>query len=777
MKLSFSGSERMSRLTSSASKGSAPVKVVAGIAALSVAGLTLTATTSASASGIESAAAANAQQAAATATSSNSDNSFTVAVGKSLSIAADANGDIASTGFAIATDVSGNGTSTVTVPVGPNRMSNLTAFRPLTVVDNSIVYDINNADGVQNLLAATGQFDGDLPVTVETILKVNGERVDAAEATSITGKVDLEWKFTNHTGSRQTITYLDGEGNPTSEDVYVGIPFTVAMEGDYGNGWTDIVAPWANSGFSPAQVVTGSGSLSGETGSLTLSALADKAQLPQMTATFTPGDSNGAITSALSTVGSGGEALTGELEGQIVPLLTTVQKAMGTAAGDLDTFLKNNVDPLLRLLSTLRLDPAAMDRFLEAIGNDVTQAATLFLGANAAIDGVTAKLAGAIDGAVSPQNQALVQNLANTINGLDEPLGTAITALEAVAAVLPLVEIGIDTEVPAAVAALVCSGPGPCTVGKVIDQQILSKVAPMCSKAAATNTTYTPAVATSLQAAIDALSGQEKTDLQTLKTLLDAQALGVWDVAACEAGGNQIEQSLSGLLENLGQVGNDIGELVPLLKVIRGGLEDIGPALNNIANRMPQIRRALDRPCSPMTIANINNCGLIQAMEISANADAQASEELSVGIARLIADLEAPINELFQIVNLLAEAAGPLDEKIDELPALIMAIAGGPLDYFIDGAEGLAGLANSLTTAANRTVAMNEAIDVLWAAGKGFPYGAASGDKVTTSASYHFTLAAPTGPTASEAVILGFAGLLLLLALGSSIWLGTRTRP
>lgn len=770
--------------------GNTTVRVVAGVGAFSIfalaagAGQGFVAPVAASPQTAQMAQ-AFAQQASDT-TSTTSSNPLDIVVGNALTVTSDAKGEVQRNAFAVATNVSGQGQTEVGVPVGPSRMVNVTSFNRLNVDNGTMEYNINNSgEQVQNLLATGGQFQGKMPVDIVTKITVDGKEVDPNSATKVTGQVVVNWEFKNKTTTTETVTYANAAGQMVSEQVSVGVPFTVALKGTFGDGWTNIVAPWANSGFSPGQEVTGGGSMGSEGLTLSLSALAQNASLPEMSGTLVPTSANGSITTGLGKVSSAGEKVSGILDGEAVPLLLAVQSGLGKASGEIATLLDKKVNPILNLLSKLKLDPNGVNKLLDTVGKDLTTGSNFLLGANAAVDEGAAQLAGALATATSPASQAALDDLIAGLDDVDAKLGEGIDALTKVSAALPAAAEVLATKVPTAIGLVVCpKGTGSnCTVGQILQADLTGQLASTCTSAYGSSSvveTYTGAVPGALTAAINATSGSTQTQLQQLQNLIVDQvaafsAVGFPTLGQCSAAATTVANSTDGLFSNLAQVGADIGELLPLLQTLDEGLGDVSKALANIENKMPAINRALDKPCSPMTISNIENCGLIQALTISADADAAASEQLDKAIIQLVNTLKVPIDELFKIANDLGRAALPLKDQINGLPGLINELANGPLGFFVNGVEDLAGLATSLTDGASKMAATNKLVDEKFVAGDGFPYGAAAtGEGTVTAATYSFTLAEPSTSSTSTAAVIGYAFLLLIAALGVSIWLTRR---
>ena len=224
-------------------------------------------------------------------------------------------------------------------------------------------------------------------------------------------------------------------------------------------------------------------------------------------------------------------------------------------------------------------------------------------------------------------------------------------------------------------------------------------------------------------------------------------------------------------------MGNSLHELIPLLDAVYKGLPAAKVALTRLIDAMPAINKALDSPCSAVSVTdNLAGCGLLQDMRLVVAANKSATTALNEDVLRLIAMLEGPVNNLFSIVNGLADAAPGLKKELDALPALIMQVANGNVGSLVPTVQSLTELAASLTNVASEQVEINKAIDVHFNAGEAFPYGSASGGGAATSAQYKFKVAAAETGGASMAMTVIFALVMLLLALAAAIWAQLRKR-
>ncbi len=712
-----------------------------------------------------------------------------VIVGNKVAISTDAAGTTTSQGLYTATNVSGTGSAKVTVPMGPNKPVDLSSFSWLQKENGSVVYDVQNSgDQVKQLIASGGQFKGQLPVTFSVELLVNGKRVDPKTATSITGDVELTYNFKNNTNEVTPLTYRDANGNEATINANVAIPFSIALATTLGNGWANVTAPWANNGFSMGEIVTGGttmmpSALNGwnPNAKLTIKAKAQNAKLPSVTIALIPQSTKAAVTSGLAKGAGEGTKLTQVLDGTGIPLLLEVQGAMGKASGDIAKLLKEKVNPILELLSKLSLDPNKANAAVKKGGASIAGLGDLLLGLNTATEGATAQLSNLLARLSSPRAQQSLDAVIANLPGLDLNLGVALEELPRLAAKLQGATTMLTEKVPFGPAQVVCPPSGKltrnCTYGQAIDFQSLQKLSLTCTAGGGTNTLWNGPGAAALDQGIAASSGQTKIDLTTLKARLIAQAAAPPIPATCPAAASEMRTTLRGLFGSLGEVGDDLNGLLPLLTMLNQGLPATDASLTKLSVELPKINAALDSPCGARSVFdNLSRCGMIQLLVLVSKANGAASKQLEQRVTNIVTEIEPMITKLFGIANTLGKAALPLERQLNELPAVINQLAYGNLGQLVTGAEGLAGLAEKLTNAASQQAAVNTAIDAKFNAGVGFPYGAASGGGAATTAVYSYKVAAATVGIASLAVTAGFAIFLLLLCGAAAIWLQLRRR-
>ncbi len=711
-----------------------------------------------------------------------------VIVGKAVAISTDAAGSITSQGSYTATNLSGTGSAKVTVPMGPNKPVDLSSFSWLQKQNGSVVYDVaNSGDQVKQLIASGGQFKGQLPVTFSVELLVNGKRVDPKTATSITGDVELTYNFTNHTNEVTPLTYLDANGNQATINANVAIPFSIALDTTLGSGWANVTAPWANNGFSTGEVVTGGTTMMpsalndwNPNAKLTIKAKAQNAQLSAVNIVLIPMSTSAAVTSGLSKGSGAGTKLTQVLEGTGIPLLLEVQSAMGKASGDIAALLKQKVNPILDLLSKLSLDPNKANAAVKKGGAVIAGLGDLLVGINSATQGAGAQLSNVLASLSSPGTQKNLDAVADELGGVGTKLDLLVAALPKLADGLRVGAADLSKPVPAIAVSSVCpTGKTTCTFGQAIDANLVDKLSSTCTTGQDTNNLLSdPAYLAALQQGIDASSGATAANLTTLKKLLAAQATaGIPPPPGCTDAAKAMEAALDGMFGSLGEVGDDLDGLLPLLTTLDKGINDTAVGLKKLSAALPRINAALDRPCGARSVFdNLSSCGMIQLLDLVSKANGAASKQLEQRVTNIVTEIEPMVTKLFGIANIFGKAALPLERQLNELPAVINQLAYGNVGQLVTGAEGLAGLAEKLTNAASQQAAVNTAIDTKFNAGVGFPYGAASGGGAATTAVYSYTVAAATVGIASLAVTASFAILLLLLCGAAAIWLHLRRR-
>ncbi len=700
-------------------------------------------------------------------------------VGKSLTVTTDASGKIQTNSFNVSTNVSGQGSGTINVPVGPNKARDVTSFAPLNVQDEAIVYDLDNQTSqVQNRIASMGQYSAQMPISMTTRITENGKSVDPNTATSLTGKIEVEWEFKNHTTSNEQISYRGPDGATVTESVAVSVPFGVGISGTFGKGWANVAAPWANTGFAVGQVISGSVTLKESSVIAKLTGLASDAQLPNLSIKATPTDSTNA-TSALYSKGADiGAKVDDLLRGKAVPLLVKLQDDLGKASTGVAAFLDKNVNPILDLTAKLKIDPVAADKKIAGLVNQLGDASDKLFLLNGMTESGTGMIASRVAAATSPASQKQIYKLVSKLGNAKTVLDEAIKLVPQIQAKITELATGLSTPLTGSQQAVCPGGKGPCTGADVLQVRVMNLLPTTCTSGGLTRgylNDNAAAISLAFTAGEAALTGANKQNLAALQVLLNAQAIdNGWNVTDCQAAAGRIAAETGPLIKFLPAINADLGSLIPLLIDVDAGIPKAQVALTNFANAMPVINKALDHDCSPAVISNISECGLVQAMKIASTADAATAKEVRIGLNIIVKTLQEPLNQIFAVANDIGRGSLPLKRTLDDLPGVINELGNGPFSSFTAEAENLEHLASKLTTSASKTVATNKAIDRKFHTGEAFPYGSATGTDVKTSATYSFAVSAPGSTGVSLWIVATFAGLLALIMMGLAIWLSRR---
>jgi hypothetical protein len=314
-----------------------------------------------------------------------------VNVGKLLTVTSEAGGKAIAKGYYATTNVSGDVSETVPVPMGTDDPVNLTSVQKLNMDGQSIVYDVNNSGSdVQSLIASGGQYNDQLPVTVVLEVLVNGERIDPNSVSTVTGDIELLYHMKNHTNRVQTVTYKDAPGATQSTETNVPVPMSADFAATFATGWADISAPWANTGFSTGQEITGSQAMLPDAANsydpgttFKITARAQGATIPKAVINVVPADSSGLNATVASAEAKGGSAANKLLGGEAIPLLSKVQQALGTATGEVANVLTNDVNPILDKVATLQQNPKEINAKIEGYVADAKDGIGAIFGVNA----------------------------------------------------------------------------------------------------------------------------------------------------------------------------------------------------------------------------------------------------------------------------------------------------------------------------------------------------------------------------------------------------------
>lgn len=361
-------------------------------------------------------------------------NELSVTVGKAISITTDSAGIPSLQAFVLNTQVSGQGSGQLLVPVGTDSATNTGGFGKLTMQGDSINYNIDSSTGeVQNLHASGGVYKGQDAVSLKVEAWLNGNPIDPNDLYNISGNVKINYIIQNHTTREQEITYKNTNGEMVKTKAAIPVPFGGAFSTTFGNGWGDIVAPWAQTGISPTgQQLNGTAilfpPLGGVTQTLTVTARAQNATLPNATITAIPinlSEFAGGLILNIGNklVGIGDEGA--NLVGRLPSLLLFFQQLLNKYATSLQNINTQYVEPILNTVNGIKINPASLNKTINTTAQDLLDFAQIS-SLNAQIDAINAT-------AFDDISKLLESGIPKTLNGaasLLEDMLPAVAQLE-----------------------------------------------------------------------------------------------------------------------------------------------------------------------------------------------------------------------------------------------------------------------------------------------------------------------------------------------------------
>ena len=166
-------------------------------------------------------------------------------VRKSVVISADPSGAVQSKSMVTQLSSVGNGSQTVSVPIGTDKSRNLNTFGAPPTVGNNAVFNLNVNGSSDERIYTSADIN---PVTVKTHATLDGKPINPSDIVNKTGVLNVEYTVTNTTARTQTVTYKDAAGNDVSKDVVVADPLVGSVGITLPQGFNEISAPAAQIG-------------------------------------------------------------------------------------------------------------------------------------------------------------------------------------------------------------------------------------------------------------------------------------------------------------------------------------------------------------------------------------------------------------------------------------------------------------------------------------------------------------------------------------------------
>lgn len=390
-------------------------------------------------------------------------------------------------------------------------------------------WNLNNGQGqVQNFLNVSGPYQGDIPITIQTAVKLNGQEIDPDTAYNMTGDVEITYTFTNNTSRQQTISYKGFDGETVTTKTDVPVPFGNSFSASFGEGW------FITDAGKMTQKVTSEGTklsatvlmfplipgmVGGTTQTYTVQANVENADLPGTISNAVPQNLDNMLNEYLPTYGPMiQDDVVKPLEGMVADSLGQVYSAANLITGYTGSFQKLNVefiDPLIKELTSIKVRPGVWEDRLNRLSIGLQQLSTLMAENEASADDVALML-NATAGLLDTQLPQIVRWLESLINEAGPAAGQAATALTDLNDIMKNLNTTTLTEF---------TGP---------------EWTAWCNSVNATSTQYGYSSTGfpfkpffyngvgygALSSAVTAASGANKTALQSLQTTLNSQAAG-----------------------------------------------------------------------------------------------------------------------------------------------------------------------------------------------------------------------------------------------------------
>ncbi|MEI6620826.1 MAG: hypothetical protein WCP28_02835 [Actinomycetes bacterium] len=691
-----------------------------------------------------------------------------VTVGKAVSITTDAAGKPGPIVQLVTnTQVSGNGSGTVTIPVGTDHVTNQTKLGTVPTSNKSMIYNVSSNSGqVQNLLASAGTYSGPQAVSLEVQTWVDGQSVNPGDMTNVTGNVKINYVLTNNTAVDTPITYKNASGETVHETVPVPVPMGASFMTVLGNGWANVDAPWANTGISPTgQELTGTAILFPPLGSskvtLSVTARAEHASLPSSTTTAVPIDLSTLAKGALPVLTNQGSLAVADINGILGPLpsdLLTYQNLLAQFAqliGELDA---KTVQPMVNKINDVQVPTKLLNTAVVAASKGVGLAGDYLelSGLLAKVDAIAAGAAADLSrkaGASLPAAAKKMDALAAALTEMTKPDGKLVKTL---------VEI---EDVIAKLGTLAPEVSG-----------LLFPVKSSCPYLATTN----GATANAQSALANAIAGGSA--LGPLQTNLNKQAAAA-SVVPLPPGTDPIVATNAALAN----CAKDVQAIVTLFSSM-GNIDDspIAKAIRELIFGLQE----LGTTKIPAAAAKINQLGVniedhaatfdhVQLLlrQVSA-ADATAGAAFKEVLAPAVFSLKNYITPLQKLLGVVQHLATMLGGAVAQAPSI--------LDKFAADLGGLGALALKASDITggmtNKLAVLNASMQTMVskaAAGDAVPYGNATGTdgNVQTLAAWQINQV-PAGNFGKDGAInFGIALLMFLIAGGIGTAMYVRNKP
>jgi hypothetical protein len=743
-------------------------------------------------------------------TASGPSSGVDVTVGETVAVTTDQEGNPTSLNVYIVNgQVSGDGSGEVNVATGPDNQSE--------------PQQVSSSPGdVSNFLKFGGSYKGDLPVSVTTEVKVDGQSVDANEGYALSGDVEITYTATNNTSRMQTITFQDIFGETKSKEVNIPVPFGDSFSVTFGDGW-DVV----DTGIAKAKT-TGNGTelaaalilfpmiegiMGGTTQSLTVKARAQNANLPSATHLAVPIDlatyQGGSL---LSLAPMAQDKIIEPAAGVLGETVDDVLLATRMISGYTSGFRKldaDYIDPLVADIEKLKANPNAIARGAIELARALNGLATQLEG-DAVAKGEIAGVIVSIANDIGKDVPATIKWLEQVIKKVGPDAADASKALTSFDTMLKKIDIA-DLNTDLADVDEMCTTVGATatyfggTAGLIVGKPLFDGAKALDDGIAALprfsaerktlNTLKTQLVAQSKDSFSNTLFKYRKQLPPQLASAGKSAACTVVDPLMDKAipAAAAIEPYLATVSVALGEFAKFAAssEVEEVFKPILGGVALLDKTLDNSCSNA-QIIDPIEAAIKKYGIDNLKtlpvigkltqeilkNCGVAQVMEFLGDVDLTLAD-LSKEAAKFIEGTRKDVPLITDDIKKVQNISGIAGRAFDAIPGLGDLVVGkvdaAVLGLDAKGEDALVQISDLVAQLQASLIAMNNR----GLAGDGAPYGnstLASGTdgKISNYASYQMTLREASPYARSWATSLGLAGVFLLLALGLGTFLYRR---
>lgn len=744
-----------------------------------------------------------------------------VTIGKTVAVTTDQSGN--NTPFNIMLvngQISGQGSGQVDIPMGP-------------AGDKTVNFNSTSGE-VKNFFDFGGFYTGDMPVTIKTELKVNGESVDPNQGYDLNGDVEVTYQFTNHTSRKQEISYKNIYGTETKKEVDVPVPFGASFATTFGPGWSVRDAKGMTMQTRPtgAQLAATvilfpilEGVVGGTTQSLTINATAENASLPPTKSTVVPIDlstyQGGLALKAVPMVQEDLLSPINSMLGGAIGQITSAAQLISGYAGALQTLDTGYIQPVIDEIESVKVNPQNLYRDLDSLGRGLDRFAGLMAANDAAQQQIGAMLTD-IAKIVGVDTVKIVDWFATAIKQAGPKAQQAAKGLRGLNKVMAALDAGKLTT-DAATLKQTCDVVGPTsefygflplTVTYVVPIPITDG-SPGANALQQVIKDNTPWIGQPPQWVKNLTKLQTQLNTQSSQTLLPSilsallpqyEDLKPWQKAllqapACETVGALVTDLIVPLAGEWNtEVAPKVKDLALILDVIADfAASPLAKKIHAVVDEdLGKLSKVLSNDkCTPADIID----PLIAAIE----------KYGAAGIARHLVDV---LKEVFsrgcgiaQIIEFFGAVDGVIGKAAAKFATLIDS-AKSDVPVIVDGVEKVQGLADVLGSAvagipgladmvagkiagageegetmgdealtkisdfAGQLGATLDAMSARTTAGDGAPYGGAKGPDTETLAAYQITMqeASPYGRTWAVGVVLSVVFLIVAVGVGTFLY-------